>query len=74
MSVVTTRQVTDDEADIRLDRWFRRHYPGLDARRASQKLCRTGQIRVDGKRAPSIYAPGCRPGGARAAAAAAQRD
>ena len=47
---VTTRAVTDDEADIRLDRWFRRHFPGL-TQGAIQKLCRTGQVRVDGKRA-----------------------
>ncbi|ABI61480.1 Ribosomal large subunit pseudouridine synthase C [Granulibacter bethesdensis] len=47
---VTTRQVTDDEADIRLDRWFRRHYPSL-TQVAIQKMCRTGQIRVDGARA-----------------------
>jgi len=42
--------VSDDEADLRLDRWFRRHYPGVP-QSAIQKLCRTGQIRVDGRRA-----------------------
>ena len=42
--------VTEDEADIRLDRWFRRHFPGLQ-QSLIQKLCRTGQIRVDGARA-----------------------
>ena len=47
---VTTRDVTADEADIRLDRWFRRHYPWL-TQGVLQKLCRTGQVRVDGKRA-----------------------
>ena len=47
---VTTRPVTDDEAELRLDRWFRRHFPGL-SQGAIQKLCRTGQVRVDGKRA-----------------------
>ena len=47
---VTLREVTGDEADIRLDRWFRRHFPGV-TQGALQKLCRTGQIRVDGKRA-----------------------
>lgn len=41
--------VTDDEAEIRLDRWFRRHFPGL-TQAAIQKFCRTGQVRVDGKR------------------------
>ncbi len=47
---VELRTVTEDEAEIRLDRWFRRHFPGL-TQSAIQKLCRTGQIRVDGKRA-----------------------
>lgn len=42
--------VADDEADIRLDRWFRRHFPGV-TQGVLQKMCRTGQIRVDGKRA-----------------------
>ncbi|HUB46009.1 MAG TPA: S4 domain-containing protein, partial [Acetobacteraceae bacterium] len=46
----STRTVTPDEADIRLDRWFRRHFPGLP-QSAIQKLCRTGQVRVDGHRA-----------------------
>lgn len=47
---VELKRVAEDEADIRLDRWFRRHFPGL-GQGAIQKLCRTGQIRVDGKRA-----------------------
>ncbi len=53
------REVTADEADIRLDRWFRRHFPALP-QGAVQKLCRTGQIRVDGKRAAAAtrLAPG----------------
>jgi 23S rRNA pseudouridine955/2504/2580 synthase len=42
--------VAEDEADIRLDRWFRRHFPAL-TQGAIQKFCRTGQVRVDGKRA-----------------------
>ena len=46
---VQALQVTEDEAEIRLDRWFRRHYPVL-TQGIIQKLCRTGQIRVDGKR------------------------
>ena len=48
-----TRQssiVTEDEADIRLDRWVRRHFPGIQ-QSLIQKWCRTGQIRVDGARA-----------------------
>lgn len=47
---MTTQTVSDDEAEIRLDRWFRRHFPGVP-QSAIQKLCRTGQIRVDGRRA-----------------------
>jgi 23S rRNA pseudouridine955/2504/2580 synthase len=46
---VSLRVVTDDEADIRLDRWFRRHFPAI-TQGAIQKLCRTGQVRVDGHR------------------------
>lgn len=45
-----TRTVTEDEADIRLDRWFKRHFPALSHGQL-QKLLRTGQVRVDGKRA-----------------------
>lgn len=48
--VAGARIVSTDEADIRLDRWFRRHFPGL-TQGAIQKLCRTGQVRVDGRRA-----------------------
>ncbi len=50
MSGVRTLTVTPDEADLRLDRWFRRHYPALGHGRL-EKLLRTGQVRVDGKRA-----------------------
>jgi 23S rRNA pseudouridine955/2504/2580 synthase len=42
--------VQEDEADLRLDRWFRRRYPALSHGRL-EKLLRTGQIRVDGRRA-----------------------
>ncbi|MGC2857060.1 RluA family pseudouridine synthase [Novispirillum sp. DQ9] len=49
---VTTQTVAAEEADIRLDRWFKRHYPGLSHGRL-EKLLRTGQVRVDGKRAKS---------------------
>ncbi len=44
-----TRTVTEDEAEIRLDRWLRRHFPGT-TQGVIQKLCRTGKLRVDGKR------------------------
>ena len=45
-----TRTVTEDEAGIRLDRYLRRHYPGL-TQGVIQKSCRTGDIRVEGQRA-----------------------
>lgn len=48
--IVETRLVAEDEADVRLDRWFKRHYPAVN-HGALQKLLRTGQVRVDGKRA-----------------------
>ncbi|GAC1341493.1 MAG: RluA family pseudouridine synthase [Acetobacteraceae bacterium] len=56
---VEVRSVTEDEADVRLDRWFRRHFPNV-TQGAIQKLLRTGQIRVDGKRADAALrlAPG----------------
>ncbi len=50
MSAVETRAVSADEADVRLDRWFKRHFPDLGHGHL-QKLLRTGQVRVDGKRA-----------------------
>lgn len=46
---VLTRAVSDDEAGLRLDRWFQRHFPGL-SHGALQKLLRTGQVRIDGRR------------------------
>ncbi|HVV65429.1 MAG TPA: RluA family pseudouridine synthase [Rhizomicrobium sp.] len=42
--------VAEDEDGIRLDRWFRRRYPAL-AHGRLEKLLRTGQVRLDGKRA-----------------------
>lgn len=47
---VDRRIVAEDEAEIRLDRWFRRHFPGV-SHGTIERLCRTGQVRVDGKRA-----------------------
>ena len=47
---VQVRAVSDDEAGLRLDRWFQRHFPEL-GHGALQKLLRTGQVRIDGKRA-----------------------
>lgn len=49
MSGVQVRVVARREADMRLDRWFKENFPDLGFGRL-QKLLRTGQIRVDGKR------------------------
>lgn len=49
MSVVELRHVDATEDGMRLDRWFRTHYPGLPHSRL-QKLLRTGQVRVEGGR------------------------
>jgi 23S rRNA pseudouridine955/2504/2580 synthase len=42
--------VTADEAGIRLDRWFRVHFPDVGHGHL-QKLLRSGQVRVDSRRA-----------------------
>ncbi|WP_420562166.1 RluA family pseudouridine synthase [Thalassobaculum sp.] len=47
---VETRVVAQDEAEQRLDRWFKRHFPAVGHGQLS-KLLRTGQVRIDGKRA-----------------------
>jgi len=49
MAGIEQIKVEDSEAGMRLDRWFKVHYPGL-AFGQLQKLLRTGQIRVDGGR------------------------
>ncbi len=49
MSGIATITVGRDEAGMRLDRWFKSHYPDLAFGRL-QKLVRTGQVRVDGGR------------------------
>ena len=46
----STIQVEEDENGLRLDRWFRQRFPGL-SHGPLEKLLRTGQVRVDGKRA-----------------------
>jgi 23S rRNA pseudouridine955/2504/2580 synthase len=46
----TSTEVEAEEAGLRLDRWFRRHYPALTHGHL-EKLLRTGQVRIDGKRA-----------------------
>lgn len=47
-----TRRVEAADDGIRLDRWFKRYFPAL-AHGRLEKLLRTGQVRVDGRRAKS---------------------
>ncbi|MCA0406991.1 MAG: RluA family pseudouridine synthase [Proteobacteria bacterium] len=49
MSGVTTQTVREDDDGMRLDRWFKTHFPDLSFGHLN-KLCRTGQVRVDGGR------------------------
>jgi 23S rRNA pseudouridine955/2504/2580 synthase len=49
MSGVQHREVTAAEADLRFDRWCKRHFPALGHVQL-QKLLRSGQFRLDGKR------------------------
>jgi len=50
MAGVEQIKVEAGEAGMRLDRWFKAHYPGLGFGHL-QKLLRSGQVRVDGGRA-----------------------
>lgn len=50
MAGVEQITVEAGEAGMRLDRWFKAHYPGLGFGQL-QKLLRSGQVRVDGGRA-----------------------
>ncbi len=58
-SATDTVTVAGEDGSVRLDRWFKRHYPALGHGRL-EKLLRTGRIKVDGKRARSSdrVAPG----------------
>lgn len=47
---IASAQVEADDDGARLDRWFKRHYPAL-GHGPLEKLLRTGQVRLDGKRA-----------------------
>lgn len=44
------RSIDADDDGIRLDRWFKRHYPAV-THVLLQKLLRKGEVRLDGKRA-----------------------
>ena len=52
MAGVEQIAVEAGEAGMRLDRWFKAHFPGLGFGHL-QKLLRSGQIRIDGGRAKS---------------------
>jgi 23S rRNA pseudouridine955/2504/2580 synthase len=49
-SSVSTAVVSGDESGMRLDRWFKRRFPALALSHLA-KICRKGEVRVDGKRA-----------------------
>jgi 23S rRNA pseudouridine955/2504/2580 synthase len=49
MSGVTIVQVSDEEGGLRLDRWFKRHYPNFSHVQL-QKMLRKGHVRLEGKR------------------------
>ena len=72
---VRTFTVSEDDDGIRLDRWFKRHLPDVSFNTVS-RWARTGQLRIDGKRAtpgdrvetgqllrvpPAEVGPGARP-------------
>jgi 23S rRNA pseudouridine955/2504/2580 synthase len=50
MSGVQTLTISADDGESRLDKWFKRRFPQL-TQGAVEKMCRTGQVRVDGARA-----------------------
>ena len=52
MSGVEIIKVKPEDDGMRLNRWFLKYYPGLGLGRL-QKLLRTKQIKIDGKRAES---------------------
>jgi 23S rRNA pseudouridine955/2504/2580 synthase len=47
-----TQTIGEDDHDIRLDRWFKRHYPALQ-HSMLEKYLRKGAVRLDGKKAKS---------------------
>jgi 23S rRNA pseudouridine955/2504/2580 synthase len=87
MSGVQTIAIAPEDGEIRLDRWFKRHFPALGHGRL-EKLLRTGQVRIDGKRAhagdrvtagqivrvPPLGAATSEPPGPRPAPAIRERD
>jgi 23S rRNA pseudouridine955/2504/2580 synthase len=59
MAGVEHLTIAADEAEQRLDRWFRKRFPHVSQGRI-ERMCRKGEIRVDGGRvkAASRVAPG----------------
>lgn len=49
MSGVQNIEVKSDDDDVRIDRWFKRHFPGVSFGQL-QKIMRKGEVRLDGKR------------------------
>jgi len=54
MSGVQILEVEEADSGARLDRWFKRKFPHIPHGRV-EKLLRTGQLRVDGKRAKGNF-------------------
>ncbi len=52
MSGVQTLTISEDDADQRIDRWLRKQFPMITQGRI-EKMCRKGEIRVDGGRVKS---------------------
>lgn len=50
MAGVSQVEVSADDGEVRLDRWFKRHYPQVTQGQL-QKMLRSKQIKVDGKKA-----------------------
>ncbi|RMH48381.1 MAG: RluA family pseudouridine synthase [Alphaproteobacteria bacterium] len=49
MTGVQRLRVTEDEGEMRLDRWLRRHFPHLSQGQI-ERMCRKGELRLDGAR------------------------
>lgn len=46
---VQTLTIAEDDDGMRIDRWFKRHFPTLALSHLA-KICRKGEVRLDGKR------------------------
>ncbi|MEE1555327.1 MAG: S4 domain-containing protein, partial [Alphaproteobacteria bacterium] len=54
MSALQMLAVGPDEGEVRLDRWFKRHFPELSHGRL-EKMLRKGQVRVDGAKVKASH-------------------